>query len=48
VQVVVSRVPRTSQHQLRATPAEPRHPQPGGDISWNAEDMAKKDGVIEI
>ena len=25
-----------------------RHPHPGGDRSWNAEDMAKKDGVIEI
>ena len=43
VQDVVTRVPSTRKH-LRT----PVTAQPGRDRSWNAEDMAKKDGVIEI
>ena len=47
VQVVVTRVPG-SRSTYRSTQVNTRHAQPGGDRSWNAEDMAKKDGVIEI
>ena len=42
VQDVVTRAPG------KESPVNTRHSQPGGDRSWNAEDMAKKDGVIEI
>ena len=43
VQVVATHAPTQMQY-LRNT----RHLHQGGDSSWNAEDMAKKDGVIEI
>jgi len=43
VQVVVTRVPGNRKHLY-----DTRHAQQGCDRSWNAEDMAKKDGVIEI
>ena len=46
VQVVITRVPRTRAASIKGS--KTRHPHPGSDRSWNAEDMAKKDGVIEI
>jgi translation initiation factor IF-1 len=49
VQVVVTRVPGNRRQLIHAVPGEhPVTPKQGVKVQWNAEDMAKKDGVIEI